>query len=106
MHRLWKVIILLVILSPLGIVVPYLLNAGSAWGEWGPEEIKELIGYVPSGLEKLSDLGKPLFPDYNLKGWEEKSLTYQSIGYIISGLVGIGIVVGVTLLLGKVLSRR
>ncbi|MGB9681433.1 MAG: PDGLE domain-containing protein [bacterium] len=106
MHRLWKIIILLVILSPLGIIIPYLVKAGSAWGEWGPDEIKELIGYVPAGLERLSSLGRPLLPDYNLKGWEGKPLTYQSIGYIISGLIGVGIVAGVAFLIGRALSRR
>jgi cobalt/nickel transport protein len=106
MRRLWKVIILLVILSPLGIIVPYLLKAGSAWGEWGPDEIKELVGYIPAGLERLSSLGRPLFPDYNLKGWEEKPLIHQSLAYIISGFVGVVIVAGVTFLIGRVLSRR
>jgi len=106
MHRLWEVIILLVILSPLGIIIPYFLKAGSAWGEWGPEELKELIGYVPTGLERLSSLGKPLFPDYNFKGWEEMPLIHQSISYIVTGFIGIGIVAGITFLLGKILSRR
>lgn len=106
MRKLWKIIFILVILSPLGIIIPYLFNAGSAWGEWGPEELKELIGYVPQGLEKLSSLSKPIFPDYNLKIWEEGSLLHQSLGYIISGFVGVGIVVLITYLLGKVLAKK
>lgn len=106
MRNLWKIIFIMIILSPLGIILPYLLNAGSAWGEWGPEELKELIGYVPEGLEKLSSLGKPIFPDYNLKIWENGSLLHQSLGYIISGFVGVGIVVLVSYLLGKVFSKR
>ena len=43
--------LLLIILTPLG-----LLAAGTAYGEWAPEELKERVGYVPPGLEKLSDL--------------------------------------------------
>jgi len=106
MRRLWKVIILLIILSPLGIIIPYFLRAGSAWGEWGPEKVKELIGYIPTGLEKLSSLGRPLLPDYNFKGWEEKPLIHQSFSYIVSGFIGVSIVVGITFLIGKVFSRR
>ncbi|MGB9856805.1 MAG: PDGLE domain-containing protein [Dictyoglomaceae bacterium] len=106
MRNLWKIIFVLVILSPLGIILPYLLNAGSAWGEWGPEELKELLGYVPEGLEKLSSLGKPIFPDYNLSIWENGSLFHQSLGYIISGFIGVGIVVLVSYLLGKLLSKK
>ncbi|MEN2983781.1 MAG: PDGLE domain-containing protein [Dictyoglomaceae bacterium] len=106
MYKLWKGIIILVILSPLGIILPYLFNAGAAWGEWGSEEIKEFIGYVPEGLEKLEKLGKPLFPDYNLKIWEEAGLLEQSLGYIITGLIGVGIVVLVTYLLGKIAVKN
>lgn len=89
-------IFILVLLSPIGIILPAFLNAGEAWGEWGPEELKEMIGYIPKGLEKLSSLAKPLLPDYNIKGWEDKDLLYQSIGYIISGAVGVLIVIFVT----------
>ena len=38
---------LLIILAPLG-----LLAVGETFGEWGPEEIKEKIGFVPPGLEQ------------------------------------------------------
>jgi hypothetical protein len=106
MHKLWEVIILLVILSPLGIIVPYLVKAGSAWGEWGPEEIKNLIGYVPAGLERLSSLWNPILPDYNFKGWEEKPLLHQSVAYIVSGFIGVFIVGGVAMLIGRLISRR
>lgn len=105
MRKLWKIIIILVIASPLGIILPYIFNAGEAWGEWGPKEIKELIGYVPQGLEKLSNLSKPLFPDYNLKIWEEGGLLEQSIGYIITGLIGVGIVSLVAYFLGRLALR-
>lgn len=106
MRKLWKGIIILAILSPLGIILPYIFNAGAAWGEWGPEELKELIGRVPEGLEKLSNLGKPLFPDYNLKIWEDGNLLQQSLGYIITGLIGIGIVSLVAYVLGKLAIKN
>lgn len=106
MRKLWIIILILIILSPLGIILPYIFNSGDAWGEWEPEDLKELIGYIPEGLEKLSSLGKPLFPDYNLKIWENGNLLQQSLGYIITGLVGTGIVILVVYLLGKIVIKN
>jgi hypothetical protein len=106
MHRLWKIIVLLVIISPVGLILPYMFKAGSAWGEWSSEEIKELVGYIPAGLEKLSSLWNPILPDYNFKGWEERSILHQSIAYIVSGLIGVAIVSAVTILIGRLISRR
>ncbi|MCX7845664.1 MAG: cobalamin biosynthesis protein [Dictyoglomaceae bacterium] len=105
MRKLWKGIIILIILSPLGIILPYFFNAGAAWGEWSSEELKEFIGYVPQELAKLENLGKPLFPDYNLKIWEKGGLLEQSMGYIITGFVGVGIVVLIMYLLGKLAAK-
>ncbi len=106
MRKLWSIILFLLILSPLGIILPYIFNSKDAWGEWGPEDLKELIGYIPEGLEKLSSLSKPIFPDYNLKIWEDGSLLQQSLGYIITGLIGVGIVVLIVYLLGKVAIKN
>jgi hypothetical protein len=44
-------LILLIIFAPLS-----LLAAGTAYGEWVSDELKDLIGFVPHGLEELSDL--------------------------------------------------
>ncbi len=99
--RLFIGILILVLLSPIGIILPTLFNAGSAWGEWGPEELKEMVGYVPRGIEKLSSLAKPLFPDYNIKGWEDKDILYQSVGYVVSGVVGVLVVILITYVIGR-----
>lgn len=104
--KLWIGIGLLVVLCPLGLILPSLLGAGGAWGEWGTDEMQKLVGYVPKGLGKLSSLWKPLMPDYTFKGWEEKGLTHSSFAYIISAVVGIIIVVVVVWLIGKVLSKK
>jgi cobalt/nickel transport system permease protein/cobalt/nickel transport protein len=40
---------LLIIFTPLG-----LLAVGAAYGEWGPDELKDRIGFVPHGLKELS----------------------------------------------------
>jgi len=99
-------IAVLVILSPLGLILPAHFKAGGAWGEWGADEMQKLVGYVPKGLAKLSSLWNAPMPDYAFKGWEAKGLPHLSFAYIISAIVGIGIIVLVMLGLGKLLSKK
>ena len=51
--KLWIGLGVLIILSPLGIILPEHFKAGSAWGEWGADEMQKLVGYIPQGLEKV-----------------------------------------------------
>lgn len=104
--KLWIGIAILIILSPLGLILPEHFKAGSAWGEWGIDEIQKLVGYVPQGLEKLSSLWNAPIPDYAFKGWEEKGLMHLSFAYIISAVVGIIVTVLVVLLIGRMLAKR
>jgi cobalt/nickel transport protein len=104
--RLWWGLILLVFLSPLGLILPEVLRSGPAWGEWSLEEIEKMIGFIPEGLKKWTGFWSAPLPDYNLGGWEKKGLFHSSLGYILSGLLGVGIVVGITLLLGKFLGKK
>ena len=104
--KLWIGLAILIILSPLGLFLPEHFKAGDAWGEWGTDGIKELVGYIPQGLEKLSSLWSAPIPDYAFKGWEEKPLVNLSIAYIASAFIGIFICVVVAFLLGKFLSRK
>lgn len=104
--KFWIGIGLLIILSPLGLILPEHFKAGSAWGEWGADEMQKLVGYVPKGLEKLSSLWNAPMPDYAFKGWEEKGLSYLSIAYIVSAILGILVIATVILLIAKILSRE
>jgi len=104
--KLWILIGILVILAPLGLILPEHFKAGAAWGEWGPEEIKQLIGYIPKGLEKLSSLWCAPIPDYAFKGWEEKPAVFLSLAYVISGIAGIVVTIGVVFLIGKFLVKK
>jgi len=104
--KLWIALGVLILLSPLGLVLPDHFKAGSAWGEWGSDEIGKLVGYVPKGLEKLGELWKAPIPDYAFKGWEEKGLAHLSFAYIMSGIVGVALVVIAVWLLGKCLVRK
>ncbi len=104
--KLWMGIGILILLSPLGLLLPEHFKAGDAWGEWGADSIKELVGYIPRGLEQLSKLWNAPIPDYAFKGWEEKGLPRASFAYIISAVAGIAIVVIVVLFIGKVLTKK
>ena len=95
----------LIVLSPLGLILPDHFKAGDAWGEWGPEKFKDMIGYIPQGLEKLSSLWNAPMPDYAFKGWEGKPLTDMSFAYIVSAIVGIALIAAITFFLGKALVK-
>jgi len=102
--KLWIGIGVLICISPLGLLLPEHFKAGSAWGEWGADEMPELVGYLPKGLAKLSGLWSAPVPDYAFKGQE--GLGALSFGYIISAVLGVAIIVAVVLLLGEFISKK
>jgi cobalt/nickel transport protein len=104
--KLWIGLAILVVLSPVGLLLPRVFKAKGAWGEWGVDAINKLVGYIPQGLEKLSFLWSPPIPAYTLKGWEEKGLPHLGFAYIISALAGVTVVVLVAWLIGKILSNN
>ena len=104
--KFWLGIVVLIILSPLGLILPEHFKAGSAWGEWGADEMQKLVGYVPLRLAKLSSLWKAPLPDYTFKGWEGKGLSHSSFAYIISAAVGIVAIILAVFLLGKILTKK
>ncbi|MGA9097768.1 MAG: PDGLE domain-containing protein [Methanotrichaceae archaeon] len=83
-------LVALVILTPLG-----LLATGTAYGEWGSDEIKEKLGFVPLGVEKLSGIWNAPLPDYSVSGLD------SNIGYIIAAVLGVVICGGVLYFAGK-----
>jgi cobalt/nickel transport system permease protein len=105
-RKLWTGIGAFIILSPLGLILPYHFKAGSAWGEWGVEEIQKMTGYVPQGLQRLSERWKAPLPDYTFQGWEGQDLLHLSFAYIISAVAGIAIIAGIALFIGKVLAKE
>ena len=104
--KLWIGVAVLIVLSPLGLIIPDHFRAGSAWGEWGADEMQKLVGYIPRGLEKLSDLWKTPMPDYAFKGWEEKGLAHLSLAYIVSAVIGILLIIILIMIIGKILVRK
>ena len=93
---LWIGLGILAILSPLG-----LLASGDAWGEWGAEEFKKFLGYIPQGLKHFSNLWNAPLPDYTIP-W----LHNDYIGYIGAAIVGIILVAIFTWILGKILAKK
>ena len=104
--KLWIGLFILMLLSPLGLIIPDRFHAGDAWGEWGADEMMKLVGYVPQGLSKLSGLWNAPMPDYSFKGWEEKGMTHLSFAYIISALLGVVVISGIVLVIGRLLARK
>ena len=102
--KLWIGIAILIILSPVGLILPKLFKAGGAWGEWGSDEIEKIAGYVPHGLKKLSELWKAPIPGYAFSGWDKGFKSYA--GYIFSGIIGAALVIGVSMLIGKIFAGK
>jgi cobalt/nickel transport system permease protein len=79
----WGGLIALIVLTPLGLLAP-----GTAWGEWGREELQTLgLGYIPAGFDHWSSLWSSPFPDYNIPLFNN-----PAIGYVLSALFGVAIV--------------
>lgn len=92
---------LLIILAPLG-----LLAVGETFGEWGSEEVKEKLGFIPQGLEKLSGLWNAPLPDYAFPGSESsESMTMSMIAYILSAAIGVIVCGGMLYFLGKKVAK-
>lgn len=85
---------LLIVGTPLG-----LLAAGTAWGEWDPQELAgqdflgTTLGYTPAGMQTGFSFDA-LFPDYAIAGLPD------AFGYILSAVIGTALLI----LLFKVLA--
>ncbi len=77
----------LIAATPLG-----LLATGTAWGEWGADEIAEIaetgtpLGYTPQGMVDGFSMEAPL-PDYTLGGMNEVA------AYILSAIIGTALLI-------------
>jgi cobalt/nickel transport protein len=95
--KLWIGIGILILLAPLGLYICGYFKGGSAWGEWGPDALKGLAGYIPEGLKKLSGLWNAPISGYGFGRWE---------GYMASALIGVLLTACAALLIGKQLTRK
>jgi hypothetical protein len=102
----WIALLAMALASPLGLYAPEWMKAGAAWGEWGLEEVKRMVGYTPPGMEQINDLWRAPFPQYAFRGQEEAPLPNRSLSYILSALLGIGLCGGTALVVAKWLAGR
>ncbi len=85
-RKFWWALGVLIVLSPLG-----LLASGTAWGEWGAEELQKMLGYLPAGMQRLADTWSHApFGDYSLPGFE--GFWSSAIIYIICAILGVGVI--------------
>ena len=98
-RKLWFALGAFMILSPLG-----LLATGTAFGEWGVDQLVDEVGFIPTGLQKMADIWShaPL-ADYAIAGFDG-SLLHSALGYILSAVVGTALAAGLMLLFGKVVK--
>jgi cobalt ECF transporter T component CbiQ len=110
-RKLWLALAALLILTPLGI-----LAVGSAWGEWSardfsdPQVRREIAAASrnqmpppapPRGLERLSAVWTA-----PLSRYAPAFIRSASFGYFVSAMVGVGLIIGLALLLGRILAMR
>ncbi|MDR3368136.1 cobalt transporter CbiM [Rhodoferax sp.] len=110
-RALWYTLAGLMVLSPLG-----LLAAGTAWGEWGAEDFtnaearQQMLqasanvappATVPQGLERLSSVWTPPFPDY-----APSFMHNASFGYILSAVFGTGLILLAFLLISRLAFKK
>ena len=93
---LWGGLAALALATPLG-----LLASGTAWGEWGLDELKTMgLSAIPQGLQKLAEWWPAPLPDY---GFPRMGAV---IGYILSAFVGMGLIVFLLWMGGRWLMRK
>ena len=74
-------VVALIAACPLG-----LLATGDAWGEWGLEDLAEMVGYEPAGLATGWEWSS-FMPDYSVGALPEVA------GYIVSAIIGVALLV-------------
>jgi cobalt/nickel transport system permease protein len=111
LRPLWAGLALLMVLTPLGI-----LAAGSAWGEWMSSDFRDPAvrqqiasaslnqappATAPSGIERLAALWTAPFARY-----APPYIRSAAFGYFLSAMFGVGIIVLLSLAVGRMTRSR
>ena len=104
LDRTFKVLVIalivLVVLVPIGLIA-----SGTAFGEWGPDELQQAVGFVPAGLQQMTGLWSAPLDGYDLPG-DHTTIPTQTPGYYVSAIVGVVVVGLVAYGVGKVVIKR
>lgn len=93
---LWGALGLITLATPIG-----LLASGTAWGEWGIDELNSMgLGFIPQGLNKIAEWWPAPLPDY---GFPRMGAV---IGYFLCAVIGIILIAVLIWVLGHWLSRK
>jgi len=94
----YLVLLFLLVLCPLG-----LLTTGTAWGEWGVHEIKNMIGFVPKGMVHGFSFSSML-PNYNIP-----ALASKTVAYIVSAVTGVVLIMamfGIFMIFKRTITKK
>ncbi|MGD0235571.1 MAG: hypothetical protein ABSC55_13680 [Syntrophorhabdales bacterium] len=103
--RLWIGLLVMTLLSPLGIILPRVFRAEGAWAEWTPGTLTKLLGYLPEGLRRTAETWRAPMAQYSLNA-DNQSLFFQIGCYVLSGLLGLVLVVFLIYVLSRFLFRH
>jgi cobalt/nickel transport system permease protein/cobalt/nickel transport protein len=93
-------LIILMVLVPIGLIA-----SGTAFGEWGPDELQQAVGFVPAGLQQLTGLWSAPLGGYDLPG-QHDTIPTQTPGYYVSAIVGVLVVSTIAYGIGKAIIKR
>ncbi len=92
---LWVGLVTTALATPIG-----LLASGTAWGEWGAEQLKSLgLDFIPTGIAKFAGWWPAPLPGYGIPR------IGAVVGYVLSALIGVAIVTALLWVLGRWLVR-
>lgn len=96
----YGLVLALIVFTPLGLIAE-----GTAWGEWGTDEIAETtsggqaLGYTPAGMENGFSFDA-MFSDYTISGMPD------AMGYILSAVIGVALMAILFKLMSPMLHRQ
>lgn len=94
------------LLTPAGLYLPEIVKGGGAWGEWGVDEVRKLVGYAPREMERSADAWKAPLPGYSPPGRQAAPARGRSVSYVLSAFAGIAACGGCAYLVARRLSSK
>lgn len=79
----WIAVLLLMVLTPIG-----LLSPGTAWGEWSRTELEKLgLGYIPAGFDRMAGIWSAPLARYDIP-----LLNNAAAAYVLAAVFGVALV--------------